>query len=319
MRTSLIPNLGFEYELSERPVPAIVRKHAARFAHILRLVPGFEEGLPIGEVPDPEAAVAWGMSARAAALAAGAAADWPDPAIVRLANDKRTSHALEQELGVALPGAAVAMDREELRRSAGAIGGPWIAKHPFGVSGRHAVRGYGLNERDLANAAELLEDGVGLVVEPLLEIEREISLHYDLASPGDWTYVGAALLLTDRHGAFRGNAAPLDDVPAPFLRTGDRVADALSARGYRGPMGIDAQLGSLSGRHVDRPIGEINARWTFGRLTLLLARRVPTGRIVWHHPPAGRVLTGSSYLPLPADLDPERRSGTYVEVLDQTP
>ena len=43
MTRAVLCNLGFEYELAGRQPPRIVDERAARWNHILRLVPGFED------------------------------------------------------------------------------------------------------------------------------------------------------------------------------------------------------------------------------------------------------------------------------------
>lgn len=315
-RRALIPNFTFEHEIAGRVAPRAAREQCQRWRYILRLAPGFEDALPIDECPEPTEVVAWGYSPEARRLAGAAAAAWPAADVVREANDKRTSHRIENALGVAMPRSAVVSSAEELRGAAELLGGRWVAKHPFGVSGRDQIRSDGADGAAVERAATLLADAGALVIEPLVSIEREWSVQFDVAGDGEVIYRGATELLTDAGGVFRGNVAPSTDLPADVLQAASQAIEHLAALGYRGPAGVDSHLGKLHGQRILRPIGEINARLTFGRLTLWLSDSFGGRRLAWHHPSMRRGLLEQSphQLPLPDSIDPGQRSRTTMEV-----
>lgn len=310
MKRAILANLAFEYELAGDEAPRVVLQQSERWSHILRLVPGFAEAEPFCADSIYDEVLPWGASAEARRRAGGAARAWPPPDAVRRANDKRTSHAIERELGVALAGAAVASNLEEALALVERIGTGSVVKHPFGVSGRRAVAVASTPDAgERARLKNLLADGRGVVVEPRVEIEREFSLHFDVRSD-DVTYVGACELLTDR-GSFRGNGGPLEGVPLEIIAVVTEAARRVASMGYAGPLGVDGFAGRMDGERVVRPISEINARWTFGRLALLLNEQL--GRpISWIHPPRGATAPATA-IALPRALDPGRKSGTWLE------
>ncbi len=314
MKRGILPNLDFEYELRGTAVPAAAASQRQRWSHVLRLVPGWEEATPIvgrGDAAFDEV-LPWGASAPAGELAGAAAGAWPDSGVVRRCNDKRFSHELEVEFDVALPRARIVDDFAGLDDAVSKMP-RWVAKHPFGVSGRDQLRGEGAMEAGARRGAtRLLASGFGLVVEPLVHVTHEFSLHFDV-SDDLVRFVGATALLTDGRGLFRGNVAPLLDVPAPVVETAGQAATRMRHLGYRGPVGVDALRGTVEGTALVRPIMEINARWTFGRLTLELVRRLGAEGVRWHHPSRARRAPG---VPLPDDVDPGGQSGTSVELVE---
>ncbi len=328
MTRALFPNLTFEYEIAGRDVPRPARRQCARWSHILRLIPGFEDAEPVSEYrPDLDSIAVWGMSGPARDVAGELAEDWPDPDVVREVNDKRFSHRLEVELGIELPGACLIGDLADLRRVSGSAG-RWLAKHPFGVSGRERVNGEGPpGDEEHRAIRRLFESTSELVWEPRVERSDEWSLHYDVCPDAGVVERGATRLITDRHGVFRGNRAPAHDVPDAIIHGARRAVRRVAERGYRGPVGIDAFRGVFNGREVVRPLVEINARMSFGRLALILARRLEVDAVAWHHParPGDDDLAplDENYLApgawrLPEWCDPNGKSGSWIEILSDS-
>lgn len=313
MTAGLIPNLGFETELAGRAVPAVVRRQEKRFAWILRLVPGFSDAVPYEEGHDR--VVVWGRSEAVRQRVGDLAEDWPSPEVVRWANDKRTSHDIERQLGVDLPGSSRVADVGELETAIAAIDGPWVAKDPWGVAGRGQV------VCDFGRASRMVSDVGEVVIEPWCSEVRDFSIHLDVTATGV-DYVGSTTLLTDASGTFRGNSVP-GRVPAGAIDVAMQTGEALRSRGWRGPAGIDGFEALHCGTSLLRPLCEINARWTFGRLTIELARELRVNRLSWHHPAhsstdlptsAAHVDCGSGDFRLPTVLDPAARSGTYLTI-----
>src|SRR5262249_53438740 len=97
-------------------------------------------------------------------------------------------------------------------------------------------------------------------------------------------------LLVDRSGVYRGSrlACPAGEVEPwePAVTNALRVAHVLQEKGYFGPLGIDAmQYRDGSGQIRVRPLQDLNARHTMGRLALEFRRVVPEGWCAcWLHP-----------------------------------
>lgn len=181
---------------------------------------------------------------------------------------KRVNHRrFAWELGAGPPGALWISDPEELERAL-ARPGSWLLKRPLGFAGRGQLKWRGTKapaERAWL-AASLAADG--LVLEPLLEIEAEFSVHGFAWRDGRYELGRPCLLLTE-HGAFRGaRLAGSDDLGATeraaLAARADDVARALLAQGYFGPFGIDAYRYRASARLGAGfcALSEINARYT---------------------------------------------------------
>ncbi len=325
MNRAILANLGFEYELASRPLTAAVRAQQARFAAILRIVDGWRDAdlVDADAPPADRELLAWGASSQARAIAGRGAAGWPDVEIVREVNDKRFSHQLEQLLGIALPGACIVCSVDELAEASRTIP-DWVAKHPYGVAGREQLRGAGWDDSLRDRAVKLFSTTASLVFEPWIADRVEYSFHFDIRDDGVHR-VGCTALST-RGSSFRGNRT--DAKPPPSMwPVVDAAARAVATAGYTGPVGIDSFVGERDDGRVVRPVMEINARWTFGRLALELATSLGTD-LVWHHPagsgrPDGLVPlhSGDERGPrlLPAWCDPAGASGCWAELLDARP
>ncbi|MBA2661965.1 MAG: hypothetical protein H0U74_06690 [Bradymonadaceae bacterium] len=336
----MLANLDFEYELATGPTyitPKAVARVIGRWRHILRLLPGFEDARTImAEATATEATateapgelLVWGVTARTAALLARP--NFPSIDAVRLANDKRFSHALEVRLGISLPTSCIVASPVELERAASASAFDWVAKHPLGVSGRERILGKAgrIDEPAARWAARQFDAGWQLVFEPWVAREREYSLQFDIAPQGFVSFVGACELLTDSVGTFRGHQSLADNsICTQLVEAALPALAAVFEAGYHGPVGIDALVGRLGDEFIARPITEINARHTFGRLALALERFVPPGwQYVWWHPsPAASQKAGleaqgaigphaehPGVFRLPEFADPNNASQTFV-------
>ena len=122
--------------------------------------------------------------------------------------------------------------------------------------------------------------GSGLMVEPLVEIEAEFSLHGALGKGTGWSMHGAPTrLFHDARGAWAGNeptqpgdlAAKESDV---LEETFEKVQAALTRAGYFGPFGIDAfRWRDPAGATHFQPLSEINARYSMGFFVGIVARQ----------------------------------------------
>ena len=263
------------------------------------------QGLPqvrsASEPPEEEfELVPWGWSLSTRKL--GGRTSQPTDEAVRLGNSREWSFELEEQLGVALPGAA-RIERIEgladvVRRSASQYGEAetehaWVIKANFGMAARERILGRGstlttANERWLQR--RLQSDGA-VFFEPWLRRRAEVGIQWTLPKSGHGQpeLQGITPLLTDKLGGYRGSEFSLDAmIPTEWQRAVDvsqQAALRLQQTGYFGPLGIDAAIYEDSAGHaLARPLQDINARYTMGRLALGFRTLLRPGeRGVWQH------------------------------------
>lgn len=321
-----LANLDFEYELAS-PVgyrrPPVLESLMRRWRWVLRLLPEAREAECLEDFRSTDSLISWGVSPGMATTDA-----FPSLEVVTKANDKRYSHQLEQQLGIALPHSQVVDSLDSLSGCVKSCPFDWVLKHPLGFSARERVVGKVgvLSDSGLGWARRKLAQGWTLLFEPWVDDRQDFSMHFDLHKDGTWRYRGACQLVGDAGGVYRGNRVLPDWAPhSEELACATRVIEQLANLGYWGPVGIDAFTGTLGGESIRRPLVEINARYSFGRLTLALGEWIPPGwSYLWWHPSfsdAHRVPTGLTPLAgqihaglyaLPHCADPEQASGTVV-------
>ncbi len=174
-----------------------------------------------------------------------------------------------------------------------------VLKARFGTAGRNRMR------IDLAREMDSRIDRWisrnlsmygGVLVEPWVDRCADFSVQFTIEAADRVVIHGVTRLLNDSAGRFVGNltgrlfdgldrelrsrlAGP--DGVLPVLHAAARFAGArLAAQGYRGPAGIDAFAWRGKRGLRLRPICEINARYTMGRVALEIARRVRAHRAV---------------------------------------
>ncbi|MCK6511506.1 hypothetical protein L6R29_16235 [Myxococcota bacterium] len=204
----------------------------------------------------------------------------PDIGVVTTVNGKCFSQQIAERLGIALPQSQIIRTIEAMEAAVRACSFEWVLKHPFGVSGRERVLGkaHELKENARIWASRLLVAGTPLVFEPWIEKTREYSLHFEIAADGTGRFLGTCLLLTAQSGQHRGNRRVYGwEPPASALSDAWRTIHAVAAEGYCGPVSFDAMTGSLGDLAIERALVEINARYTFGRLTLEIGAHLPEG------------------------------------------
>lgn len=231
----------------------------------------------------------WGWTPRAAAAGehVGAIVRPVSFETVARVNSKLWSHALELDLGVALPGAAVASTFAELSaavaRACPRPGDKWVVKSPFGFAARDRVLGRGpsLEGPPATWAVRRLGAGETLIFQPWLEVVREYGVVLEISPAGSVEILGVSDLQTN--GAGTGTGYLLGRPPAPrradeLERIARVVGERLFAAGYHGPAGVDA-LEHANGLH---PLLEVNARYTMGFVALAVERELrPATPIVW--------------------------------------
>lgn len=254
-----------------------------------------EEDLPRG----PEwHLVPWGWTTQL--LKWGQTLGWTCPAppidVVKYVNSRIFRWELEDALGVALPGSAVITSADQLlahlAQHAAEVAG-WVLKANFGMAGRERTLGRGprVAEHILNWAKKRFAQSEGLVFEPWLDRVSEAGLQWEIPVTGDPQLLGITPLLTDASGTYRGSRVVCPDQELsewqPAIEITRSVAQRLQECGYWGPLGIDAmRYRQPSGEVLLRPLQDLNARFTMGRIALGLRRFVPAGYTAdWLHDP----------------------------------
>ncbi len=244
--------------------------------------------------------VPWGWSRRTIEL--GRRTSPPSEAVVRMGNSRTWSFTLEQDLGVVLPGAARIERLEDfsltVAKSAQLCGDRskehrWVIKANFGMAARERILGLGSLLSDSHQRwiqRRLVSDGA-VFFEPWLPIREEVGLQFSIPpqTAGRPRLEGVTPLLTDAQGGYRGSSFSLDEtVPEKWqsaVEVAMQAAERLQQLGYLGPLGIDAAQHDLpTGDAVIRPLQDINARFTMGRLALGFRQLLCTSEFgVWQH------------------------------------
>lgn len=251
-------------------------------------------------------AAAWGWSDAAIqeSRKLGCRVAAPPADVVCHANSRTFSHGLEEELEVQLPGAKSVTSVENLietvQQSADIVGSPvadfrWVVKAEFGMAGRERMTGRGtaLDESSVRWLTSRLKRHGRAWFEPWVNSRVEVSTQWDVPAAEDETprYVGMTEVLCGHlgngiraNGEYPGLPADLQE---RVLATARIVCERLQRAGYHGPLGVDAMVyAAPDGNLCLRPIQDINARWTMGRVALELYRRLNlTSDVRWLHVP----------------------------------
>jgi hypothetical protein len=209
----------------------------------------------------------------------------PQVSVVATANSRGFSTEFETRLGVGLAGQATCASFSEVRQAIHHFD-RWLIKGQFAASGRERIAGRDWrlsNEQAAWIERRLAADGQ-VFAEPLVKIVSEAGMQWDVPRDHDRppTLVGVTGLISDERGQYVASVFESGDRIANEWRdaveTTRIVAADLQQRGYHGPLGID------SARYIDvggavrlRPLQDINARWTMGRLSLGWRDRLPAG------------------------------------------
>nr|MBA3321538.1 hypothetical protein [Pyrinomonadaceae bacterium] len=187
------------------------------------------------------------------------------------------SHALELELGVAMPGAATADTMEQLReavsRACPGAQDKWVLKSAFGFAARERVLGRGpaLEGAPAVWCERRVAAGETLIFQPWLERLREYGVTMLIERSGEVQIEGVSDLQTNGAGTGTGyllGRPPTTQRIAQLTEAARIVGRRLFAEGYTGTAGLDA-LEHAGGLH---PLLEINARYTMGFVALAFER-----------------------------------------------
>jgi hypothetical protein len=220
--------------------------------------------------------------------------DPPPLDAVRMANSRRFSFELEQELGIALEHGASIHSLEDWQTALKpfAPDAGWVIKSEFGMSARERLLGRGpeLSANHQAWGRKRLLTGQTLILEPWVQSLGEAGMQFEIPRPGQGSpqCLGVATMLTDQSGSFRGSQFDLSPKTLDWsqaIAVGQIAVQRVQDLGYFGPLGIDAMwyLGS-DGKPELRPLQDVNARWTMGRLSLGFRSLLASGEAgAWLH------------------------------------
>ena len=205
------------------------------------------------------------------------------PAVVATVHHRSFHLQVAEELGCALPGARMVGSMAELDRILAAREAPesWIVKAPFSASGRerYLIRKGRLlpDEKSRRTVEHLFERHGPLLFEPWMDRIADYGCSA-LLTASELRVIGIHRQQVDLKGQFAGIDLQAD-LPERdrerFLEIVDGVAAALRREGYSGPFGVDAwTYRRADGSIAFHPLGEINARMTFG----LVAHSNPSPR-----------------------------------------
>jgi hypothetical protein len=262
---------------------------------------------PLAALPPVETLLAWGETPEVAACREGPQA-WggafvplhellwhlppPAPAVAATVHHRAFCLRVAEGLGFALPGARMVETLADLESLLAGSEAPrsWVVKAPLSAAGRdrHIGRdGMGLGDPAARRGVEGLFRRFGpLLFEPWMERTDDFGCTAILLPDGGLRVTGFHRQLVDRRGQFVGielgacfkslGFAGLTEEERSRMETAiSGVASALREVGYRGPFGIDAwRYLEPDGSPVFHPIGEINARMTFGLVARALVDRL---------------------------------------------
>lgn len=206
-------------------------------------------------------------------------------AIVRV-NSRRFSFSHERAWGLALPAAEEFVELDSLRQHLHDVCRPetrWVIKAEFGMSARERILGTGpfVSTGDVNWMSRRLARGQRLYFEPWVEKMVEAGLQYSIPTSGEPQFIGCTELLTDGRGQYRGSRW-CDRRHVEWeseIESGMQLVREVQRAGYFGPIGIDAmKYRDDTGEIRSRPIQDINARWTMGRMAYECQRFVPPGQ-----------------------------------------
>ncbi len=230
--------------------------------------------------------IPWGWSRAMTQLATTHGWNFSAPSIntIEWINARGTSFQYEEKWDIAPVGCQVMRSLSDLQEIVKVQdeAASWLVKAEFSMSSRERLigRGRNLSENDQNWAEHRLGKGQSLYFEPWLARIVEMSIHFQINPNRSIKTLGCTHLHTDAQGRYLGNVAIAKSEEAEFIRqwrvsyekTSAFAAEAAS-RGYFGPLSIDAmQYRTPAGRQLERPLQDINGRFTMGRCELERAR-----------------------------------------------
>lgn len=262
----------------------------------------FTGQLPTRELVAELQFVPWGFSTEVANVAKSKGFQFEAPlsAAIQTVNARTFSFECEQKWGGLLPGSRqleswVELESAviELQKLQSKQESDWVVKANFSMSARERMRGRGnqLTDQIKIWAEKRISQGQTLFLEPWVKRITEAGLQFEIPKQGDPQFIGLAHFLSDARGQYRGSRIARDQQMREewqsVIEVGHRVAKRAQQAGYFGPLGIDAMCYlDGNGKRQYRPIQDVNARFTMGRLALGFSRFLKPSQVAsWLHFP----------------------------------
>ncbi len=180
----------------------------------------------------------------------------------------------------------------------------WVAKPEISHAGRNRLiaSGHDLNGQQRGWLEKHVRLGGCVYVEPWVKITAECGLQFEIDAGGEVRFLGATPLLNDPVGRYHGSIIHKHELVStwwlPAVDHGRKICRAAFQAGYFGPLGIDSMTyEDAHGQTHLRPVNDVNARFTMGRLALELRSQMRAGECgVWWHS-TGNASTQSSVSP----------------------
>lgn len=253
----------------------------------------------LSEVPPDAHCVPWGWSAdvRQLAYRLGWSAIAPPMEVVQLANSRKFSFELEEKWNLGLPESRRIEKLEQFIEATGTEKNPdrrWVVKAEFSMSGRERILGRGAPTEPQINWVRKRLVNAGTVFfEPWVDRIEEAGIQFEISPLGYPRLIGVTPMMVDARGQYAGSIFHRSIVENYFnqqkwseaIDAGRKAAIHLQSCGYFGPLGIDAmRYRDPDGTIRIRPLQDINARWTMGRLSLGFCKLLAAGEQgYWQH------------------------------------
>lgn len=234
--------------------------------------------------------LAWGSTRATAALGTGSG---PDPEVAARVNCKSWIVPVRESIDASIPGSGVVRSLEdwerlqEACRLAWGMDSGWVLKGEFSAAGRERVLGrWGPDPSPTPPEAvsRLLRRHGACLLEPWLPRTGDYGCSLEVDRTGG-RLAGVHRLLVSPDGRFQGvelepgrdrfDAWLSRDHAARMEQAAAAVGSALAREGYRGHAGVDFwTYRDAAGAERLNPLGEVNARLTFGLVAQRLARQL---------------------------------------------
>lgn len=236
----------------------------------------------------------WTDQARGLAKELGIQDESPFHEAVLLTNSRRYSLMLSRQLNCTLPAEVEVFSISELKRALkqAEFADGFVIKSEFSQSGRGQImsRESVLSEKEHGWANKRFENRHTLYLEPKLLPVNEFGIQWEIPQQGSPVLFGITALSSGRNGQFESSTVNIgfDSFPGLewIIEIQKEACCEIQRAGYFGPVGIDAMIYEApDGKRMHRPLQDINARWTMGRLAICWANVCFPGEkhVMWSH------------------------------------
>jgi hypothetical protein len=236
----------------------------------------------------------WTDQTRDLAKELGIQDESPSHEAVLLTNSRSYSLMLSRKLNCELPGEVEIHSMSELGRALeqAEFADGFVIKSEFSQSGRGQImsRECVLSEKEHGWANKRFENRLTLYLEPKLLPVNEFGIQWEIPQQGTPALFGITALSSGRNGQFESSTVNIRFNLFPelegIIEIQKEACSEIQRIGYFGPVGIDAMIYEApDGKRMPRPLQDINARWTMGRLAICWANVCFPGKkhVTWSH------------------------------------